>query len=174
MISSRGAPRRKLIELNGRGSNTTKSLSRRSAWTTLEPNQITHQLIDELTINKVNSIFDEFPFYKSYIKGLVIKLDSSTLFFLNENLEIDSIPWSSEYKWARERINIDQKGSSPESFDAFLEIGDFIYLKSIDDVLVLDQIPVAEASLVSIDPKDGKLISIGRQDFRRRSNWRNS
>ena len=121
---------------------------------------------DELTINKVNSIFDEFPFYKSYIKGLVIKLDSSTLFFLNENLEIDSIPWSSEYKWARERINIDQKGSSPESFDAFLEIGDFIYLKSIDGVLVLDQIPVAEASLVSIDPKDGKLISyVGGMDF---------
>ncbi|MDA8683682.1 penicillin-binding transpeptidase domain-containing protein, partial [Gammaproteobacteria bacterium] len=59
-----------------------------------------------------------------------------------------------------------QKGFSPESFDAFLEIGDFIYLKSIDGVLVLDQIPVAEASLVSIDPKDGKLISyVGGMDF---------
>lgn len=121
---------------------------------------------DELTINKVNTIFDSFPFYKSYIKGLVIKLDSSTLFFLNENLEIDSIPWSSEYKWARERIDIDQKGPVPKSFDAFIEVGDFIYLKSIDDVLILDQIPEAEASLVSIDPKDGKLISyIGGMDF---------
>ena len=69
---------------------------------------------DELTINKVNSIFDEFPFYKSYIKGLVIKLDPSKLFFLNENLEIDSIPWSSEYKWARQRISIDQKGPLSE------------------------------------------------------------
>ena len=120
----------------------------------------------ELLINEIKSIFDSFPFYKSYIKGLVIKLSSEELFYLNEKLEINSIPWSSEYEWARKRLDIDQRGSKPKSFNDFIDLGDFIYLKKFDQTFVLDQIPVAEASLISVDPNNGKLISyVGGLDF---------
>ena len=120
----------------------------------------------ELIINKIKSVFDDFPFYKSHIKGLVIKINPSKLFYLNEYLEVDSISWSSEYEWARKRLEIDKRGAKPKSFNDFIELGDFIYLKQIDEELILDQIPVAEASLVSIDPNNGKLVSyVGGIDF---------
>ena len=120
----------------------------------------------EFLINKIKSVFDDFPFYKSHIKGLVIKMNPSKLFYLNEYLEVDSISWSSEYEWARKRLEIDKRGTKPKSFNDFIELGDFIYLKQIDEELILDQIPVAEASLVSIDPNNGKLVSyVGGIDF---------
>ena len=120
----------------------------------------------ELLINRIKSVFDNFPFYKSHIKGLVIKINPSKLFYLNEYLEVDSISWSSEYEWARKRLEIDKRGAKPKSFNDFIELGDFIYLKQIDEELILDQIPVAEASLVSIDPNNGKLVSyVGGIDF---------
>ncbi len=120
----------------------------------------------ELVINKIKSVFDDFPFYKSHIKGLVIKINPSKLFYLNEYLEVDSISWSSEYEWARKRLEIDKRGAKPKSFNDFIELGDFIYLKQIDEELILDQIPVAEASLISIDPNNGKLVSyVGGIDF---------
>ena len=55
-------------------------------------------------INKVNSIFDDYPHYQTHSKGIVINFSHDTLYFLNEKFEIQNIPWSSEYNWARNRI----------------------------------------------------------------------
>jgi hypothetical protein len=53
--------------------------------------------------NRINIIFEDFPFYKTHSKGIVINLSDNSLYFINEDLEIDSIPWSSEYEWARKK-----------------------------------------------------------------------
>ncbi len=85
--------------------------------------------------NQISIIFEDFPYYKTHKKGLVISFKDEKLHFIDENLEIFSIVWSEEYEWARERISINQRGKKPKSFSDFLKFGDFIYLRKEDEFL---------------------------------------
>jgi penicillin-binding protein 1A len=116
--------------------------------------------------NRINIIFEDFAFYKTHSKGIVINLSNNSLYFINEDLEIDSIPWSSEYEWARKRISIDERGPKPNSFKDFLNIGDFVYFKKEVNYLLLDQIPEAESALISMHPTSGAVRAyIGGTSF---------
>ena len=116
--------------------------------------------------NQISIIFENFPYYKTHKKAIVISFKDEKLHFFDENLEIFSIDWSEEYEWARERISINQRGPKPKSFNDFLKFGDFIYLRKEDEFLFLDQIPKAETSLISIDPKSGAVKAyVGGSNF---------
>ena len=74
--------------------------------------------------------------------------------------------WSNEYEWARKRISIDELGSKPKNFNDILNFGDFVYLKINEGFYTLDQIPEAEASLISINPKSNEIIAyVGGKNF---------
>jgi penicillin-binding protein 1A len=66
--------------------------------------------------NQISIIFEDFPYYKTHKKGLVISFKDEKLHFIDENLEIFSIVWSEEYEWARERISINQRGKKTKIF----------------------------------------------------------
>ncbi len=121
---------------------------------------------DENIFLKINELFETFPVYKSHKLGIVIEVVNEKLFFLDEDLNILNINWSKEYEWARKRIDIDKFGPKPESFNEFLKFGDIIYLKKDDEFLLLDQIPEAEASIISINPNSGAVLTyIGGYSF---------
>ena len=123
--------------------------------------------LDENNIsNKLRSIFDSYTFYNSYIKALVVGITEKEIILIDENFEIKNAYWSDEYKWAKEKMSINDLGKVPDGFNDFLNFGDFIYLKNNDDYLSLDQIPEVEASLISINPKTGEVVAyIGGKNF---------
>ena len=74
--------------------------------------------------------------------------------------------WSNEYEWARKRISINEFDSKPKNFNDILNFGDFVYLKINEGFYTLDQIPEAEASLISINPKSNEIIAyVGGKNF---------
>ena len=116
--------------------------------------------------NQISIIFENFPHYKTHIKGLVISFKDDRLHFIDENLEIHSIVWSDEYEWARKRISNNQRGPKPQFFNEILNFGDFIYLRKEDEFFKLDQIPKAETSLISIHPMSGAVKAyVGGSNF---------
>jgi penicillin-binding protein 1A len=118
--------------------------------------------------NQISIIFENFPYYKTPIKGLVISFKDDKLHFFDENLEIHSISWSDEYEWARKRISNNQRGPKPQFFNEILNFGDFIYLRREGEFLTLDQIPKAETSLISIHPMSGAVKAyVGGSNFSR-------
>ena len=119
-----------------------------------------------LISNKILSIFDLHPFYNSHIKTIVIDVKENEFLAINNNFEIIKVNWSNEYEWARKRISINELDSKPKNFNDILNFGDFVYLKINEDFYTLDQIPDAEASLISINPKSGEIIAyIGGKNF---------
>ena len=72
--------------------------------------------------NQISIIFEDFPYYKTHKKGLVISFKDEKLHFIDENLEIFSIVWSEEYEWARERISINQMGKNQNLLVIFLNL----------------------------------------------------
>ncbi len=116
--------------------------------------------------NKLRNIFDSYSFYESYIKAVVVGISEKEIIAIDENFELKNAFWSDDYKWAREKISINELGKVPNGFNDFLNFGDFIYLKKNDDYLSLDQVPEVEASLISIDPETGEVIAyVGGKNF---------
>ncbi len=116
--------------------------------------------------NKLRNIFDSYSFYDSYIKAIVVSVSEKEIIVIDENFELKNAFWSDDYKWARDRISINELGKVPNGFNDFLNFGDFIHLKKNDDYLSLDQVPEAEASLISIHPETGEVIAyVGGKNF---------
>jgi len=123
-------------------------------------------LDSNLTSNKILTIFDSHPFYKSHTKSIVIDVKDEKFLAINENFEIITVLWSNEYEWARKRISINELGIKPKNFNDILDFGDFIYLKVNNDFYALDQVPEAEASLISINPKSNEIVAyVGGKNF---------
>ena len=119
-----------------------------------------------LISNRILSIFDLYPFYNSHIKAIVIDVKENEFLAINNNFEIIKVNWSNEYEWARKRISINEFDSKPKNFNDILNFGDFVYLKINEGFYTLDQIPDAEASLISINPKSSEIIAyIGGKNF---------
>jgi len=116
--------------------------------------------------NQISIIFENFPYYKTHTKGLVISFKDEKLHFIDENLDIHSIIWSDDYRWARKKTSNNQMGPKPQFFSDFLNFGDFIYLRKEDEFFTLDQIPTAETSLISIHPMSGAVKAyVGGANF---------
>ena len=116
--------------------------------------------------NKLRNIFDSYSFYDSYIKAIVVSISEKEIIVIDENFELKNAFWSDDYKWAREKISINELGKVPNGFNDFLNFGDFIHLKKNDDYLSLDQVPEAEASLISVHPETGEVIAyVGGKNF---------
>ena len=111
---------------------------------------------DDIT-SKINNVFNSYPHYKTHTKAIVLKVEEKKLIAINQNLELIESLWSNEYSWARNQESIDSFGRRPNSFEDLLAFGDFIYLKNDDGFFTLDQIPIVESSIVSINPKNGEV-----------------
>ena len=118
-------------------------------------------------IERVRDAFDSNTFIHSHKRGIVIDVNEDNFIYLSEDLKVLSIDWDEElYKWARRYISINSRGAIPQNFYDLIKPGDFIYLKSINDAIILDQIPLAEAALISMDPKTGSISSyVGGSSF---------
>ncbi len=121
---------------------------------------------ENIISNKLNNIFDSYPYYKTHIKAIVIKVSDNEIFALDEDFNIKKILWTNQYLWARNKISINKLGYKPDGFLNVVNFGDFVYLKMDNDFYSLDQIPLAEASLISIEPNLGKVSAyIGGKNF---------
>ncbi len=123
-------------------------------------------LDSSLISNKILTIFDLYPFYNSHIRSIVIDVKEDEFSAINNNFEVIKVNWSNQYEWARKRISINELGSKPKNFNDILNFGDFVYLKINEGFYTLDQIPEAEASLISINPKSSEIIAyVGGKNF---------
>ena len=123
-------------------------------------------LYQDSLINRLIDIFDSLPYYKTHTKAIVIKVEENEGYLINENFELITISWTSDYKWARQTVSINQLGKIPNNFFDLLKFGDLVYLKNNDNFYILDQIPNIQASIISMDPNSGEVISyIGGKNF---------
>ena len=121
---------------------------------------------EENISNQITDIFDDHSYYKGFTKALVVRVDSEEFFVIDEDFQINRVVWNNEYNWARKRISINNYSNKPNNFRDIINFGDLVYLKNNEDFLSLDQIPIAESSLISINPKSGEVIAyLGGKNF---------
>ncbi|MEK9650050.1 MAG: transglycosylase domain-containing protein [Gammaproteobacteria bacterium] len=108
-------------------------------------------------IAKLRTSFDTMHGFRELHKGLVVDIKPRRVMILKEDLNLVVMNWDENLQWARKRISIDSFGPRPQNFYDVLKLGDLIFFKSENDQLLLEQMPVAESAIVSLNPKSGAI-----------------
>ncbi len=94
--------------------------------------------------------------------ALVIEVEEQSVKARLPSDETVMVTWDG-LSWARRYIDVDYRGPKPESAGDILGVGDIIWLKQGSDENVpwyLAQIPAINGALVSLDPDDGRIVSL--------------
>lgn len=70
-------------------------------------------------------------------------------------------------QWARQYINVDQRGPEPGALRDVVRVGDVVWLSAApEDRWELAQLPDVEGALVSLNPQNGEIVSmVGGYDY---------
>jgi penicillin-binding protein 1A len=131
-----------------------------------ESSQFDELGMQQLNISIIRDYFSEFIIEGKHSGGIVIDVKPERVIYLNDSFQLQSLPWDDSYKWAKQKIDINKLGPSPQNFYDILRVGDLIHLTKIDENYFLDQVPDAEVAFISSDPSSGEIKTyVGGIDF---------
>ena len=131
-----------------------------------ESSQFDELGMQQLNISIIRDYFSEFIIEGKHSGGIVIDVKPERVIYLNDSFQLQSLPWDDSYKWAKQKIDINKLGPSPQNFYDILRVGDLIHLTKIDENYFLDQVPDAEVAFISSDPSSGAIKTyVGGIDF---------
>jgi penicillin-binding protein 1A len=131
-----------------------------------ESSQFDELGMQQLNISIIRDYFSEFIIEGKHSGGIVIDVKPERVIYLNDSFQLQSLPWDDSYKWAKQKIDINKLGPSPQNFYDILRVGDLIHLTKIDENYFLDQVPDAEVAFISSDPSSGAIMTyVGGIDF---------
>ena len=114
---------------------------------------------ENLSEKALRNIFEENSYVHSHQRAIVVEVWDSGFQAIDEKFNFEIIEWDDSYEWAREFLDENRRGSVPRGFTDLLEPGDLIYLTKENNQAKLDQIPLAQSSLISFNPKSGEILS---------------
>ena len=131
-----------------------------------ESSQFDELGMQQLNISIIRDYFSEFIIEGKHSGGIVIDVKPERVIYLNDSFQLQSLPWDDSYNWAKQKIDINKLGPSPQNFYDILRVGDLIHLTKIDENYFLDQVPDAEVAFISSDPSSGAIKTyVGGIDF---------
>lgn len=112
-------------------------------------------------------LLDEVPVFGDLEPGLVTAVEEQSVQVLLASGEEIELGWEQGLSSARRYYTENTRSAAPETAGDVLAVGDLIRLYRMEEQWHLRQIPMAQAALVAMDPKDGALRSlVGGFDFR--------
>lgn len=101
------------------------------------------------------------------IPGVVMLSEDKSITVYTQDGYVASVGWSG-LSWARQYIDADAAGPNPKSATDIVQVGDVIYLESLEESRwLLAQPPKAASALIALDPKNGGILALsGGFDFR--------
>ncbi|MBT8096084.1 MAG: transglycosylase domain-containing protein, partial [Woeseia sp.] len=116
---------------------------------------------------EAQSAFDGWPEPADLRVALVTTLndDDSARIMLTDG-QRETLPWTT-LSWARPYVDDETRGPAPEKVGDVLAVGDVVHVMPLArGGWALAQAPLAQAAVVSLDPKDGAITSLaGGYDF---------
>ncbi len=100
--------------------------------------------------------------FGSLTPALVIKVEDQSVIARLPSDEITTVTWGG-LSWARSYIDVDYRGPAPKVASDILEAGDIVWLQKGESEEVpwyLTQMPTINGALVSLDPENGRIVSL--------------
>ena len=115
---------------------------------------------------QLDAQLEEFPVIGGLRPAIVEKVEGKTAKIYVRELGTVTLPWE-KLSWARRELPDEQTDRAPNDASEILARGDVIYtVGRTPETLLFVQVPEAQSALVSVDPKDGAIVSlVGGFDF---------
>lgn len=108
---------------------------------------------------KVLERLNDIPKYGHLKTGVVTGFTDQTTQVMMFDTQAVTLPFAT-MEWAAPYLDVNRKGSKPEKPQDVLKAGDLIYLQNLNGQWQLAQDPQTEAALVSVNPKDGRVLAL--------------
>ncbi len=127
-----------------------------------EPNEATLQWYNDL-----QTPLKSIPIYAKLRPAVAIAISEKSAKLLLANGTIIEIPWEQGLSEARPYINARSRGPKPKTAAEVLALGDVVrVMRDSKSQWRLQQLPAAQAALVSLNPRNGAILSlVGGIDF---------
>ncbi|MGL4980006.1 MAG: peptidoglycan glycosyltransferase/peptidoglycan DD-transpeptidase MrcA [Plesiomonas sp.] len=109
--------------------------------------------------SKIVSSLKNLPTYGPFQAAVVTAVQDKSATALLGNGESITLNWDG-IKWARPFISDTRQGASPKSARTVLNAGEQIWVRSLNDVWWLGQVPDVNSALVSLNPDNGAVKAL--------------
>ena len=117
-------------------------------------------------MQKVYDHLSEQPFYNVLQPAVVTKVNDKSVEVLVRGGQAGSINWDG-LKWARRFVNDKRQGPAPKQAKEIVSPGAMVWVRELNDELILSQLPDTAGALVAINPTDGAIQAlVGGFDFK--------
>ena len=119
--------------------------------------------LDLSTLNtpaELEGQLEEFPIIGGLRPAIVQKVDAKSVRIFVKDIGEATLPWE-KLSWARRELPDEKVDRAPAQASEILTRGDVIYtVGRTAESLLFVQVPEAQSALVSVDPKDGAVVSL--------------
>ncbi len=118
-----------------------------------------HYDIAGLSLEEIGHLVANHPEFGGLQAAMVLSVDkqAASIYLADGGSAVLTLE---AMQWARPYINEDERGPRPTAVDQVLQAGDVIRVKETQQGWMLSQIPHVEGALVSMAPKDGRILAL--------------
>ncbi|MCO4798740.1 MAG: penicillin-binding protein 1A [Colwelliaceae bacterium] len=114
---------------------------------------------DPLNAVEITDALKNIESYQPLIPAVVTNINEQSIEVTFANNETAYIDWNG-LSWAREYINDDKQGTSPELASEIVRYADIVYVIKNNEQYSLSQLPSASSALVSLSPDNGAIKAV--------------
>jgi len=121
---------------------------------------------DEHPFREIESLYESLPKYKDFIPAIFLSVEDQVVFLINSNLELIRIFKEDLSTKIRPKIDENRIDREVQEFSDFFSPGDLVWINESSEKVEFSQYPEIQSCIVSLDPKDGKILAlVGGYDF---------
>jgi len=116
--------------------------------------------MDPAVVDEINKLLHTIPFSGDIEPALVLGVKDKSIQVYTRSGKQLRLGWSA-LAWARPYISARRRGKRPTKAAQIVTTGDVIYIQPGNKIpFVLSQIPIVSGSLISMNPKNGKIMAL--------------
>jgi penicillin-binding protein 1A len=121
---------------------------------------VDHPVLKDTDSKTIQQTLMSYPVINDLKPAFVIAVNQRSISVLsNQQEESIDIGWSG-LSWARPALKEGWVGRAPRHASDILQTGDIIYIREVDGVWKLSQVPEIEAALIAINPTNGAIQAL--------------
>ena len=121
---------------------------------------------DEHPFNEIESLYESLPKFKDFVPAILLSVEDAAVFLINSNLELIRILKADLITKIRPKIDENRLDREVQEFSDFFSPGDLVWMSQNQNKVEFSQYPEIQSCIVSLDPKDGRILAlVGGYDF---------
>ena len=115
--------------------------------------------VDHQSADTLHHLLDEYPEVNDLQPAIILTIAEKEATAVTRKGQLLTLPWQG-LSWARPALKKGWMGRAPTQAKQVVAVGDVVYVRFNQDHWQLSQVPLVEAALVALNPKNGAIQAL--------------